>query len=142
MIGRVKRCVLIAVAALVVAGGVLLDPGAAEAAKKKKKKNSSSGVGALTVRGTTNKQYSCEGELQVFITYVRDGVSQTVAVPLERKGGWSTSISSLLTGRYTVDAKVVGHPRQIGPSWPQASIKVKKNKLAKFEFEQVGLDRC
>ncbi len=141
MIGRIRRCVLIAVAALVVAGGVLLDPGAAEAAKKKKK-NSSPGVGGLTLRGTTNKQYSCEGELQVFITYVREGVSQTVAVPLERKGGWSTSVSSLPTGRYTVDAKVIGHPRQIGPSWPQASIKIKKNKLAKFEFEQVGLDRC
>jgi hypothetical protein len=126
---------MLALAALVLTSGLVLDADTAQAAKKK-------GKGALFVAGTTNKQYSCEGELTVHLALTRNGRTQAFTTPLLRKGGWTYQVSSLKSGRYTLNATVLGHETQAGPTWPEQSVKIKKNKLRRLTLPQIWLDRC
>jgi hypothetical protein len=126
---------MLALAALVITSSVVLDADTAQAAKK-------NGKGALAAAGTTNKQYSCKGELTVHLALTRNGATQTFTTPLLRKGGWTYQTSPLEAGRYTVKATVQGHEFQAGPTWPEKSVKIKNKKLARLTFPQIWLDPC
>lgn len=137
----IRRCMLVAMSALILAAGAFGDGGEVYAKKSSSKKKSNDAT--VTILGATTRQTTCEGKLNVEVRYtVNDEKTKTVSAPIDKSGYWSVAVPNVEKGWFEATANIKDHPKQSTLYWDDAAIEVRRGRDEEIDMGRLRVQPC
>jgi len=135
----VRRCIVVAMSALVAATGMMVQADAAHAAKSSKKKSTAT----VAIMGSVSNPASCEGKLSVDIRYTEyDGRTKLSNQPIDVHGNFVLYVNKVNKGQFEVTANVIGHPTHRTLYFDDQTVQVRRDRDQDIELGRMRVPAC